>query len=230
MVPAVDGLRSRCAEEMKDWERAEGWQRRITERYDQTSWSDWYYFCKRTGHGDLKLAREFVDEFIRERANRPDLVGEEAAGCFYWVDGRTEQAKALLSKAHKDRNSFVAACCLAMIADDSKDASRRDELIKDLISKYKKTASQFTDVLQMLLDTVLDSGGKKPLDQAALNRLIDASGRSRDFVSFLAGWFLKNHGQPETAKNLLERCANSPNFWIGYRTLAADAIKRLKPE
>ena len=41
-----------CNEGLGDLDRAELWTRRTTERYPNTSWSDWFLFCKRTGHGD----------------------------------------------------------------------------------------------------------------------------------------------------------------------------------
>ncbi len=211
---------------MNDWERAEAWHRQISDRYSESSYDNWFYFCKRTGHGDLKAARDFVDLVIKQRAERRNPILEEAAGCFYWLDGRTEQAKAVLSKAY-NRGSLVAAFCLAMIADDAKDASRRDQILKDLIARCKQSAPKLVAICQMLLDTVLDPGGKKPLDQAALDRLIEANELRRDISEWVVGWFLKNHGQVETARTLLERAANSPNLWDGFRALADDAIKRL---
>ena len=42
----------RCYEGMKDWERAELWVRRLSERYPDSSLRAWLNFCKRTGHGD----------------------------------------------------------------------------------------------------------------------------------------------------------------------------------
>ena len=176
---------ARCAEGIKDWDRAEAWHRRITERYYEYSWHDWYHFCKRTGHGDLKAARTFVDAVIAMKANRRDPISEEDLGGFYWLDGRTDQAKAVLSRAYSDRGSFFAACCLAMIADDAKDVGRRDEIIKGLITKYKKGDPQMMETFQMLLDTVLDPVGKKPIDPAALNRLIEKTRGSRGLRQLL---------------------------------------------
>jgi hypothetical protein len=153
---------------------------------------------------------------------------------FYWLDGRTEEAKSLLSKAYADRGSLVAAFGLAVIADDANDAGRRDQLLKELITKHKNTRPKTMEMFQMLLETVLDPSGKKPLDQVALTHLIEGNEFARDFQpgfsELLAGWFLKNHGQVDAAKKFLERSADSSKLWIGYRSLAADAIKRLKPE
>ena len=46
----------RCAEGEKDWNRAEQWYSRATQRYPSTDWAAWYFFCKRTGQGNLEAA------------------------------------------------------------------------------------------------------------------------------------------------------------------------------
>ncbi len=44
---------SACAEGLKEWDEAELWMRRLSERYPNRGWARWYVFCKRTGHGNL---------------------------------------------------------------------------------------------------------------------------------------------------------------------------------
>ena len=64
---------ARCAEGEQDWERAEAWYSRETERYPDDSWAVWYFFCKRTGHGNLEAARAFVEQYVTRsrRSARP---------------------------------------------------------------------------------------------------------------------------------------------------------------
>ncbi len=90
----------RCAEGEKDWERAEEWYQRVAERYPDQSWAVWYFFCKRSGHGNLAAARESVDQYVTAHADHPTILSEESSGFFYWVDGRIESAKADLAKAY----------------------------------------------------------------------------------------------------------------------------------
>ncbi len=47
----------RCYEGMQDWQRAELWVRRVSERYPDSSLREWLAFCKRTGHGDIAAAQ-----------------------------------------------------------------------------------------------------------------------------------------------------------------------------
>ena len=131
---------ARCAEGEKDWQRAEGWWSRVAERYADNSWAVWYFFCKRTGQGNLTAAREALERYIAQRADRPDQQNEEYSACFYWLDGQIEKAKTAFTRAYQNRTSITAALCLAMIADDEKDASRRNELLKELVTKHKNKA------------------------------------------------------------------------------------------
>ena len=49
----------------------------------------------------------------------------------------------------------------------------------------------------MLMDTVLNPGGSKPLDVAAVDGAIEAIPEAgRGNAEFFVGWFLKNHGDP----------------------------------
>ena len=133
---------ARCSEGASDWARAEALIRAISERYPDVSMVDWYLFCKRTGHGDLAAARDFVEQYLTAHADRPDLQNEEFAGYFYWLEGRNDEANKAFTRAFQNRKSISAAIALAIIADDEKDAARRNELLKELVTKYKDTVAQ----------------------------------------------------------------------------------------
>jgi uncharacterized protein HemY len=219
---------ARCAEGEQDWERAETWYSRETERYPDHSWAVWYFFCKRTGQGNLEAARAFVEQYLTARAERPDLLNEEYAGCYYWLDGQTDKAKEAFRKAYEQRMSVSAALCLAMIDDDAKDTAKRDEILKELTTKRKDKSPQSLAVCQLLIDTVLNPGGSKPLDVAAVdgaNEAMPEAGRGN--VDFFVGWFLKNHGDPQNAKKYLARCSGSQHALSWYRYLAHAALKRM---
>ncbi len=220
---------ARCAEGEKDWDRAEAWYRQNAERYPSESWAVWYFFCKRTGQGNLDAARAFVEEYVTARADRPDLHNEEYSGCFHWLEGRTEVAKSEFAKAYQTRTSISAALNLAMIADDEKNAARRDELLKELVSKYQDKAPKSMATCRILLDSIFAQGATKPpLDTVAIDRLIDSlPAEKRSPTEFFAGWFLKNHGYTQNAKKYLESCHQSPHTLPWYAYLAGAALKQM---
>jgi tetratricopeptide (TPR) repeat protein len=220
---------ARCAEAEQDWERAEAWYSRATDRYANNCWAVWYLFCQRTGQGNREAARAFVDRYISARVDRPDLLNEEYAACFYWLDGRPEQAKVEFAKAYEKRISVSAGLGLAMIADDEKNTARRDELLGELVTKHKARAPKSLAICQMLVETVLaGEGANQPLDIAALDHMIDSIPEDgRGNIDFFVGWFLKNHGDPKDARKYLERCAQSPQALMWYRHLTRDAVKKM---
>jgi tetratricopeptide (TPR) repeat protein len=216
----------RCAEGEKDWERAEGWYSRATERYPDNSWAVWYFFCKRTGHGKLEAGREFAERYVTARAAHPEMLNPEYAGCFYWLDGRPALAKEAFGKAHEHSSSVSAALCLAMIADEEKDAGRRDQLLNEIVTKHADKAPKSAAVCRSFVDTIFNPGGTKPPDIAALDRLIEETPEvGRGNMRFFVGWFLKNHGDSTSAKKYLQGCSQSPQSLIWYRYLADQAIK-----
>lgn len=222
---------ARCAEGEKAWDRAEAWFSRTTERYPDNSWAVWYLFCKRTGQGNLDAARDFVDRYIAARANRPDLLYPEYSACFYWFDGRTEKAKQDFRRAFEKYASVSAALCLALLADDEKDTAKRDAILNEFLTKNANKAPRSAAITRLLVESILSPNGKKPIDLAQLDRLVESvPDDGKGFAYFLAGWFLKNHGDADAAKKYLGRCAEFPKALIWYRYLCDAAIKRGLPK
>jgi tetratricopeptide (TPR) repeat protein len=220
---------ARCAEGEKNWERAEAWYSRVTERYANNSWAVWYFFCKRTEKGNLDAARASVEQHIALPVNQADLQAQQYFGCFYWLDGRIDKAKAVFAEAYQKQTSIAAALALAQIADDEKDAARRDALLGELITKHRDKAPKTIAISQIFLETILAPEGKaRPFDVAAVEPIVASiPEESRGNTEFFVGWLLKNHNQPQEARQYLQRCGDSPKTMIWYRYLANDALKRM---
>jgi tetratricopeptide (TPR) repeat protein len=220
---------ARCAEGEGDWARAETWLRRTAERYPDAHLEVWYCFCKRTGHGDLGAARDFVQRYIDENAGRPGMVTDDYAGRFYWAEGRTDDARAAFTRSFERDGAFPSGLSLAALADDANDAARRDELLKGLTTDPKYQSTRSLPIYKMLAGTVLAPGGGKPLDGAALEREFKKLDNGQvGNNEFFIGWYLKNHGHREDAKAHLRRCAEAEGADRLYRLLAVEALKRIE--
>jgi hypothetical protein len=116
-----------------------------------------------------------------------------------------------------------------MILDDEQNAGKRDELINDLVARHSDKAPKSMAICRQLLDSVsAPDGTKKTLDIASLDRIIGSvPEESRANTEFFAGWLLKNHGDPQSAKKYFEHCISSRNTMNWYWFLANDALKRL---
>jgi tetratricopeptide (TPR) repeat protein len=219
----------RCAEGEKDWNRAETWYSRVTQRYPSTDWAVWYFFCKRTGQGNTAAASTSVEQYLAGVAGQPGLQNEEYAAYFNWLEGRVDMAKAEFAMAYNTRTSVSAALGMAMIHDDEKNAARRDELLNELVAKHSEKAPKTVALCRLLLESIFAPAEiKKPLDVVALDRTIESvPEEGRGNTELFVGWFLKNHDDAKNAKKYLEHCANSRHTMNWYVLLANDALKRL---
>jgi tetratricopeptide (TPR) repeat protein len=220
---------ARCAEGDGRWEQAETWHKRNAERYSETSFADWYFFCKRTGHGNLAGARDFTEQYIRSLDNtRGARDGVE--GAFNWLDGRLEPARAAFTRSCKPSPKLSEGLSLAVLLDAAGDAALRNKLIKKVTEQNGKRYPQLTAAIQIVVDKVLDAvETKKHLDASEVERLIQACPqKQRSFAEFCIAGFLRNHGEIEQARKLYERCADSPMLWVWFQYIAKDALKAMK--
>ncbi len=220
---------ARCAEGAARWEEAEVWHYRNAERYTESSFADWYFFCKRTGHGNLAGARAFTEKYIQSLGDNGG-ARDTILGCFYWLDGQHEKARAAFTRSCKPTLKPGEGLCLAALLDQAGDAALRNKLLKEITAQAKKPHPPWIEALQYVIDTVLEPGdAKKALDPSELERRIQACPQNqRSFVEFFMAGFLKNHGHVELVRKLYDRCAGSPTLWVWYQYIAKDALKSMK--
>ncbi len=173
---------SECNEGLRDWQRAELWIRRKSERYAGTSWPDWYLYCLRTGHGDVDAARAFAESFLSAVGDRPDLLNPGPAGLFAWSTGQTKQAIAYLDSAYEKEPGIVYGIARILIADELGDKARRDRTIGELCARFKKYP-RVINLCELVRDAPIVNK-KAELDLKAVNRLLQrmperSAGRGR---------------------------------------------------
>ncbi len=217
---------SRCNEGLKDWERAELWIRRTTERYPDTSWPLWYLFCKRSGRGDLAAATDFAREFLAAAADRPDLVAPTSAGLFFWSIGLPKQAMSYLITAEKAAPAPMETFYIALIADEMGDKALRDRSFHQYINKFQGSVPRSVALVQRIVESLADGGGR-PLDEPAVDKkLAEMSPTPRANASFLVGRFLMKRS-PEAARKYLKAADTDETFpWL--RVLAIDSRRSVE--
>ncbi len=217
---------ARCNEGLKDWERAELWTRRTTERYPDTSWPLWYLFCKRTGRGDLAAATDFAREFVATAADRPELVAPTSAGLFLWSIGLPRQAMPYLIAADTAAPAPLEMFCVALIADELGDKALRDRSFQQYINKFQGSAPLSVALVQQIVESLADGGGR-PLDEPAVDRkLAEMPPAPRGNASFLVGRFLMKR-RPEAARKYL-KAADTDETSLWLRVLAIDSLRSLE--
>ena len=170
----------RCYEGMKDWDRAELWARRLSERYPQSSVRAWLKFCKRTGHGDIAggagprraVRRGRRRTRGRRRRWRPQPADALQAGYSSWLQGSTKEAMESMRKAYESTSPLLAGCALMVLADELGDAAQRDAILNDLCAKHRAKAPRMFDVLEMFRDPFARGDRELP-DLKALARAVE---------------------------------------------------------
>ena len=216
---------SRVDEGLKDWEDAELWIRRTSERYPNSSWPDWYLFCKRTGHGDVEAARAFVEEYVAAVEGRPDLANPEAIAYFYWSAGSPKKALAILDTVDAADPTPLYGTNRMLLTDELGDKARRDQILEELCTKLKDKAPKTISICQMIRDSLADDG-KRPLDLAAVDKVLESiPPANRVSTEFVVGMYLRNRRQPDLARKYLQHVADSPQVYEWVRIIAADAVR-----
>ena len=217
---------SRCCEELKDWDAAELWIRRATERYPRSRWSDWYRFCKRTGHGEVEAAHAWAEAYLEAARGRPDLADPRTAAYFYWSVGARARARdAMTLAAAGDPLDSSLLLALALLADEVGDTAGRDAALESLWSKHRFQAPRANQVCRVLRQW-LASGGKGEPDLVRVNATIERLNPDRRCdLEFFVGRLLAGHGKAELGRTYLTRASRSAgaNDWL--RIISADGIR-----
>ena len=216
---------ARCAEGSGDWDRAEFWMRQTTERYAPSSWTAWYRFCKKSGHGDVKAAQAWTEEYLAGVVGRPDLGPPLVAGYFYWSIGSLKKARDSFSRAIEANSAETMGIAhLALVADELGESALRDELLTQFCTQYKDRAPKTAELAEVFRGW-LAGGCKGPVDLAAADRVIASlEPDNRGNLEFFAGRLLLTHGQPEAGRAYLKRSAASPKTYEWLRIIAADLV------
>ena len=214
----------RCYEGMQDWERAEQWVRRLSERYPNSSLRAWLKFCKRTGHGDLAAAQALAAQFgadvgdpaPAEVADRAQPTDPLQAGYSAWLQGSTKEAIDNMRKAYESTSPLLAGCGLMVLSDELGDVAQRDAILNELRDRHRDKAPRMFDVLELFHDSFARGDNELPDLKAVDHAIGDVKLNARGNTEFYVGWLLKKRGKVQDAEAHLQRCIEirSTNTWL----------------
>jgi tetratricopeptide (TPR) repeat protein len=217
----------RCAEAMNDWKNAELWARRMSERFPESCWDEWFLFCKRTGTGDVESARTFADQYVAVASQHPLGIKRQDLGFFYWLAGKPEKAIDSFRAAYDSRNALESGFYGVLVADLVGDTRRRDDLYTSFVKKHRRDAPRTIEVWESLQNAAKNHPGDAvdthPIDRV-MNELTD---QSRWHMQFLVGMDLRAHGQDSVARSYLKRSARSPHATKWFIAIARDQVREI---
>ena len=172
---------AKCREAMQQWKEAETHYRNCSERYSGSS-LEWFFFCRRTGEGDIEAARQLAEQYVvslskvTEGLNAFDLI------TFHLLNENLKDASSLLEKITTDNPNLYNLLWMAEIADRLDDAKRRDATLERAKTTAIKArdSNPKKDTQKEDTEQKADGGGKedavKPGDDA-LDPALDPAGR-----------------------------------------------------
>ena len=85
-------LASQCYEGMGEWDKSEAFARNNAEAYGRHRLVRWYFWCRRTGRGDVRAAKVLAERYIRAPQNANNLNQLDLKGTYYQLEGNPQMA------------------------------------------------------------------------------------------------------------------------------------------
>ena len=216
-----------CAEGLKNWDAAEEYARALSERYPDQSWTDWFVFCERTGHGDITGARAWTKEYARDLLENPDLPAYSLIVVSYVhvVCGDKAKAAIALRKVPKDVSDQHYLISLAAVADLADANDVRDAAFERFCTAYKTDSPKTTQALQVIRDAI---AAKKPgeLDLKTIDGIFEKAPNAGSIgAAFVVAAHLMANGHRDLAKRfwLVVSDRQHTNLW--WRVIALSILR-----
>lgn len=222
---ATDGLQSaaRCREGQERWAEAERLYRAKSERYFGC-WADWYFFCRRTGRGDLGAALRLGEDQLSRHGD--DQKPLQFLAAYHQLEGNREEALAVHRVYLADkREATYARLSSILLLDELRRTEERDELTNEFLTNSEASAE---GLLCDLIRRPAGPGTKPPSD--AELEFCYASSAAADQptnTAYFLGKLLLHRGDRKRAIVWLQRAAASPQTQAWSCTLAAAELLRL---
>ena len=210
-------------EGLEEWDLAERYIRACSERYEG-SCASWYFWCYRTGHGDIDQAKAFAQQHWNaptfSKSNRKDVIADRL------IDGDLAAARQSLKGGYKTDTSFTALT--AILADEEGMIDVRDQAFRDIepTAKQEYGFAELTNLCRgVLSDKAECRWNKNAFDLLVINE----NPYFAPHLYMVAGRFLANHGQLELAEEYLNIAAMyADRDWVAVIALATLRKHNLK--
>ncbi|HEY0980944.1 tetratricopeptide repeat protein [Schlesneria sp.] len=209
---------ARCAEGLKAWRTAEDMHRRISERYSGSQ-TDWYFWCVRTGRGNIDSARAVADTYWQTFV--PPYATYQKDTLFYrhLIDAENENALEIIRTLKVEPLNAVDTIDLdldprwvlhgAVLADELKDSALRDKLLNCLPILCARHSTQVVHLANLFARALKDPDNFQ-WDAVTFDEMMTRAFYDEvTFLYFVAGRFLEIHAQEELARRYLLTAATS---------------------
>jgi tetratricopeptide (TPR) repeat protein len=148
-------LASRVDEGLGHWDESEKWIREMANAYPSSSANEWYFWCRRTGRGNLDAARKLVQNYFNAEWIKANVDGQLKVFTYHLSDNDVraafEDVKKIVKLAEAnheaDDNLVYYQMHLALVARELKEADAAAAAIKEireLSEQYREKHPNFS--------------------------------------------------------------------------------------
>ena len=195
---------SDCRENLGDWREAERWVRAVSGRYDD-QFDAWFWWCKRTEHGDaeaaLALAKPRFAEHAREIA---DVRRAFSFGNVLLAAGEPRLAFELAKRLNAQKYDQDLTLRIADLADQFGESGARDRAIAQFLDDKDAAGYATTKALRVLREWLAKPDANQvPPDLARLDAIIASMPKGGGNLAYIVGRLLLNHGYKDLGTSYL---------------------------
>jgi tetratricopeptide (TPR) repeat protein len=236
-------LASHLYEGMQDWNKSEEFVAETSRNYPTSfAGTDWYFWCRRTGRGDVASARPIAAKNIELQAGRTRIEFEVAQKIFVFqlLEGdpaaaieefEREIGKLSVSSPEGAWQKVWRLFHIIAVAGEMKNATRKKQAIADLRTVIEQEIKNGDPGWAETLDGLCRAFEGTPPDEAFLKKYDDTitknSMTTRCDYSFLMGQALAQLGRTEQAELFWKRAAFGGPFDCLSATLAGNRLVKL---
>lgn len=212
-----------CAEAKQDWKKAESYYKAVSLRYSGFA-PYWYFFCRRTGKGDLEGATQLRDKFIAQYKDKPGsnlLMFANLAK----LDESAKEAMAPVARYHSTNPYYSLVISFAILAHEAGDTDKRETslTVARTLARNPRELAFTTMVYDMLVKQE-----KPEIDEEALNEILkQANEEDRLAMRFTIARIADHSKQKELAMKYYTQAMASPSISNIARTRAGARLLEL---
>jgi tetratricopeptide (TPR) repeat protein len=216
-----------CNEAVGNWERAELWQRRLTERYSNSR-GEWYLWCLRTHWGDADAAYGAAEDDLQEVAHGQDSGGITAADLAwcYRMDDQPAEALECLRRDFRENERFWSGVQAMILANRLGQKPLRDDLRQRLVEHSRRKWKVGRQVMD-LFEAGWKTGGDA-VDVRAYAKLVETMEPADQLSAWAAlAAFLPEMGRAAEAEPYVAKVLRQPEVAnAAYRWAWMEARER----
>ena len=215
-----------------EWEESENWIREKATSYPTSSGNEWYFWCRRTGRGDVEAARKLAQEFHSVSITTLTFERLFQLGSFFLLEDKPGDALGTFRRSFDAQPTFVCAYMLAQLSRELEDEPSREEVIaatEEAIEKAQEDPERKgrLDEVGLAILELLKTGDTSGERLEKIERLLGPiEPAHRSAFAYFLGRELAALGQTEEAEKYWRRALVLPGRDLSCATLAGMELSK----